>query len=113
MTHEHERPLHERGREEGAHDGHKHGGHEHHEHHGEHEPHHHGPWKLNGQGMIIESQSPETVVRQPIKQPGFNPDTAAIAVLKGSAEPTPPADPSFPSALHPTATHKLTLPPTT
>jgi hypothetical protein len=109
MNHEHERPLHEGGREEGPHDGHKHGEHE--RHHGEHEHHHHGPWKLNVQGVIIESHSPEIAVRQAIKQAGFNPDTPWIIVLKVAGEPKREVDLSFVIDLRHKGIEKLRLTP--
>ena len=102
MNHEHERPLHEGGREEGPHDGHK---------HGEHEYHHHGPWKLNVQGVIIESHSPEIIVRQAIKQAGFNLDTPWIIVLKVAGEPKREVDLSFVIDLRHKGIEKLRLTP--
>lgn len=40
------------------------------------------PWKLNVQGVQIESPEPKIIVRNAIKQAGFNPDTGWIIVLK-------------------------------
>jgi hypothetical protein len=111
MNHEHERPLSEGGHEESAHHGHKHGGHEHHGRHEHHEHHHHGHWKLNVQGVIIESQSPEIVVRQAIKQAGFNPDTPWIIVLKVAGEPKREIDLSFVIDLRHKGIEKLRLTP--
>lgn len=111
MNHEHEKPLHEGKREKGAHDGHKHSEHESHDHHGEHEHHHHESWKLNVQGMIIESPSPEIVVRQAIKRAGFNPDTPWIIVLKVAGEPKREVDLSFVIDLRHKGIEKLRLTP--
>jgi hypothetical protein len=111
MNHEHERPLHGGGREEGDRDGHKHGEHEHHGRHEQHEHHHHGPWKLNVQGVIIESHSPEIIARQAIKQAGFNPDAPWIIVLKVAGEPKREVDPSFVIDLRHKGIEKLRLTP--
>ena len=109
MTHDNDRPLHG-GREEK--DDHRHhDGHEHH-HHGEHEHHHpHGPWKLNVQGVIIESAHPEITVRQAIKDAGFNPDTPWIIVLKVAGEPKKEVDLSFVIDLRHKGIEKLRLTP--
>lgn len=48
-----------------------------------HEP----PWKLNVQGVIIESRLPTIVVRDAIKRAGFDPDAGWIIVLKVAGEP--------------------------
>ena len=90
MSHEPENPLHG-----GTHKGHKPGDDERHDRHGEDEHHDHGPWKLNVQGVIIESPQPEIVVRQAIKQAGFNPDTPWIIILKVAGEPKREVDLSF------------------
>jgi hypothetical protein len=111
MNHEHERPPHDGVHEEGAHDGHKHGEHERQGHHEHHQHHPHGPWKLNVQGVIIESQSPEIVVRQAIKEAGFNPDTPWIIVLKVAGEPKHEVDLSFVIDLRHKGIEKLRLTP--
>src|ERR1700754_2935586 len=62
-----------------------------HHHHGEHhhDPHDHdgGPWKLNVQGVVIESPHPEIGVRHAIKQARFHPDTPCTIILKVAGEP--------------------------
>jgi hypothetical protein len=108
MDNENERPQHG-GREET--DAHKHGEHGDHDHHGEHEHHHHGPWKLNVQGIIIETPHPEIVVRQAIKQAGFNPDTPWIIVLKIAGEPKKEVDLSYVIDLRHEGIEKLRLTP--
>lgn len=45
------------------------------------------PWKLNVQGVVIESQLQTIVARDAIKQAGFNPDAGWIIVLKIVGEP--------------------------
>ena len=81
-------------------------------HHGDHHHHHHdGPWKLNVQGVIIESPQPEIVVRQAIKQAGFNPDTPWIIVLKVAGEPKREVDLSFVIDLRHKGIEKLRLTP--
>jgi hypothetical protein len=47
---------------------------------------HHG-WKLNVQGVLIESQQPTILARDAIKQAGFDPDIPWIIVLKVAGEP--------------------------
>lgn len=108
MNHEHEKPPHEGEHTQGSHPEHEH--HEH-ERHGHHEHHHHGPWKLNVQGVIIESPSPEIVVRHAIKQAGFNPDTPWIIVLKVAGEPKREVDLSFVIDLRHKGIEKLRLTP--
>lgn len=49
----------------------------------EHEP----PWKLDVQGVKIESRQPSILVRDAIKRAGFDPDAGWIIVLKVSGEP--------------------------
>ncbi len=110
MNHDRERPLDGGRNEEGDRDGHKHGEHERHNHHEQHE-HHHAPWRLNVQGVIIESSSPEIVVRQAIKQAGFNPDTPWIIVLKVAGEPKHEVDLSFVIDLRNKGIEKLRLTP--
>jgi hypothetical protein len=46
-----------------------------------------GSWKLNVQGVIIESRLPTIVVRDAIKRAGFDPDAGWIIVLKVAGEP--------------------------
>jgi hypothetical protein len=48
-----------------------------------HEP----PWKLDVQGVKIESRQPTIVAREAIKRAGFDPDAAWIIVLKVAGEP--------------------------
>ncbi|HTW88851.1 MAG TPA: E2/UBC family protein [Candidatus Binataceae bacterium] len=106
MNHEPENPLHG-----GTHERHKPGDDERHDRHGEDEHHHHGPWKLNVQGVIIESPQPEIVVRQAIKQAGFNPDTPWIIILKVAGEPKREVDLSFVIDLRHKGIEKLRLTP--
>jgi hypothetical protein len=117
MNHESDPPLHgerEEGHGHDHHDAHGEHGHHHHggldhEHH--HHHHHHGPWKLNVQGVMIESPQPEIVVRQAIKQAGFNPDTPWIIVLKVAGEPKREVDVSFVIDLRHKGIEKLRLTP--
>lgn len=111
MNHESEKPPQGGGRDEGDHGGHKHGEHERHDHHGEHEHHHHGPWKLNVQGVVIESRSPEIVVREAIKLAGFNPEAPWIIILKVAGEPKREVDLSFVIDLRHKGIEKLRLTP--
>lgn len=53
-----------------------------------HEP----PWKLNVQGVVIESRRPTIVVRDAIKLAGFDPDMGWIIVLKIADEPKKEVD---------------------
>jgi hypothetical protein len=94
-----------RGREEGARHDHRPGD------DGHHHPDHHGPWKLNVQGVVIETPHPEIVVRQAIKQAGFNPDTPWIIVLKVAGEPKREVDLSFVIDLRHRGIEKLRLTP--
>jgi hypothetical protein len=50
------------------------------------------PWRLNVQGVIIESQHPTIVVRDAIKLAGFDPDAGWIIVLKVTGEPRKEVD---------------------
>ncbi len=84
--------------------------HEQTDHSGEHH-HHDGPWKLNVQGVIIESPHPEILVRQAIKQAGFDPDTPWIIILKISGEPKKEVDLSFVIDLRHRGIEKLRLTP--
>jgi hypothetical protein len=92
------------------HDGH---GHHHGDHH--HDDHHHrhdgGPWKLNVQGVVIESPHPEIVVRHAIKQAGFNPDAPWIIILKIAGEPKKEVDLNFVIDLRHKGIEKLRLTP--
>ena len=53
-----------------------------------HEP----TWKLNVQGVVIESARPTIVVRDAIKLAGFDPDADWIMVLKVSGQPKKPVE---------------------
>src|ERR1700728_2489692 len=106
MNHEPEDPL-----QGGTHERHKPSDDERHDRHGEDEHHHHGPWKLNVQGVIIELPQPEIVVRQAIKQAGFNPDTPWIIILKVAGELKREVDLSFVIDLRHKGIEKLRLTP--
>src|SRR3984893_16266961 len=100
------------GRSEKDHGEHNHDGHGHHHGDHHHDDHHHdGPWKLNVQGVVIESPHPEIVVRHAIKQAGFNPDTPWIIVLKVAGEPKREVDLSFVIDLRHKGIEKLRLTP--
>lgn len=86
------------------------GGGEERDRHDDHHP-HHEVWKLNVQGVVIESPKPEIVVRQAIKQAGFNPDTPWIIVLKVAGEPKREVDLSFVVDLRHKGIEKLRLTP--
>lgn len=49
-------------------------------------------WKLNVQGVVIESHQPKIVVRDAIKLAGFDPDAGWIIVLKIAGEPRKEVD---------------------
>ncbi|MCP3404055.1 E2/UBC family protein [Bradyrhizobium sp. CCGB01] len=49
-------------------------------------------WKLNVQGVVIDSRSPQIVVRDAIKLAGFDPDADWIIVLKVAGEPRKEVD---------------------
>jgi Prokaryotic E2 family E len=97
--------------------GHKGAGQHHDEHgHGDQHHHHHDDgvvirWKLNVQGVLIESPHPEIVVRHAIKQAGFNPDTPWIIILKITGEPKKEVDLSFVIDLRNEGIEKLRLTP--
>jgi hypothetical protein len=95
--------------EQGRHDG----GDEHR--HGEHGHRHDDGavifWKLNVQGVVIESPSPEITVRHAIKQAGFNPDTPWIIVLKIAGEPKKEVDLAYVIDLRHKGIEKLRLTP--
>src|SRR5689334_6559034 len=98
MNHDNDSHPHGGGEEPHHHHHEGHGDHHHlgeHEHHHDHHHDHHEVWKLNVQGVIIESLKPEIVVRQAIKEAGFNPDTPWIIVLKVAGEPKREVDLSF------------------
>lgn len=106
MSQDNDPPLHGGHHEEGERKHHHHGEHNHHHHHD-----HQGQWKLNVQGVIIESPQPEIVVRQAIKQAGFNSDTPWIIVLKVAGEPKREVDLSFVIDLRHKGIEKLRLTP--
>ncbi len=103
---------HEHTHDNGEH-GHHNGGHEHH--HGEHGHGHDDGvvilWKLNVQGVVIESPHPEITVRHAIQQAGFNPDTPWIIVLKIAGEPKKEVDLAFVIDLRHKGIEKLRLTP--
>jgi hypothetical protein len=68
-------------------------------------------WKLNVQGVLIESRQPEITVRHAIKEAGFNPDTPWIIVLKIFGEPKHEVDLSFVIDLRHPGIEKLRLTP--
>lgn len=114
MSPEQDKPLNEGGPEDKDQHEHKHhhGEHDHHRH--DHEHHHHGEehhWKLNVQGVVIESPHPEIVVRHAIKRAGFNPDAPWIIVLKIAGEPKKEVDLSFVIDLRHKGIEKLRLTP--
>jgi hypothetical protein len=116
MNHEDDKPLDGGGPEGKDHREHKHhhGEHDHyheheHEHHRHHGEEHH--WKLNVQGVVIESPHPEIVVRHAIKQAGFNADAPWIIVLKIAGEPKKEVDLSFVIDLRHKGIEKLRLTP--
>jgi hypothetical protein len=92
---------------------HNHDGHHHHhgEHHQDHHHHDAGPWKLNVQGVVIESPHPEIGVRHAIKQAGFNPGTPWIIILKVAGEPKKEVDLNFVIDLRHKGIEKLRLTP--
>jgi hypothetical protein len=100
------------GRSEKDHGEHNHDGHGHHHGDHHHDDHHHdGPWKLNVQGVVIESPHPEIVVRHAIKQAGFNPDTPWIIILKIEGEPKKEVDLNYTIDLRHKGIEKLRLTP--
>src|SRR5438105_2961370 len=68
-------------------------------------------WKLNVQGVKIESRQPEITVRHAIKEAGFNPETPWIIVLKIAGEPKREVDLSFVIDLRHPGIEKLRLTP--
>lgn len=111
MSQENHPHPHGQGEEPNPH--HREGGHGDHDRHGGHEHHHphHEVWKLNVQGVIIESRKPEIVVREAIQQAGFNPDTPWIIVLKVAGEPKREVDLAFVIDLRHKGIEKLRLTP--
>jgi len=111
MNQENHSRLHGKGEEPDRHD-HQEALGDHH-HHSEHEHHHphREVWKLNVQGVIVESRKPEIVVRQAIQQAGFHPDTPWIIVLKVAGEPRRDVDLSFVIDLRHKGIEKLRLTP--
>lgn len=114
MTHENnERPKATEPAEKG-HEGPEHGHHGHGHHHEHHHHHDDGVvilWKLNVQGVMIESPHPEITVRHAIKEAGFNPDAPWIIVLKIVGEPKREVDLSFVIDLRHEGIEKLRLTP--
>jgi hypothetical protein len=110
MNHENHSHPHGENEESGHRHHESHGGHHHHAAHEHHHP-QHEVWKLNVQGVIIESRKPEIVVRQAIQQAGFNPDTPWIIVLKVAGEPKREVDLSFVIDLRHKGIEKLRLTP--
>lgn len=71
-----------------------------------------GPiWKINVQGVVIESTKPEITVRQAIKEAGFDPDMPWIIVLKVTGQPKREVDLSFVIDLRQEGIEKLRLTP--
>jgi hypothetical protein len=68
-------------------------------------------WKLNVQGVVIESRQPEITARHAIKEAGFNPETPWIIVLKIAGEPKREVDLSFVIDLRHPGIEKLRLTP--
>ncbi len=68
-------------------------------------------WKLNVQGVVVESAQPHMTVRDAIKQAGFNPETPWIIVLKITGEPKREVDLSFTIDLTHAGIEKLRLTP--
>jgi hypothetical protein len=73
----------------------------------DHEP----PWKLDVQGVKIESRRPIIIARDAIKQAGFDPDAGWIVVLKVSGEPKKEIELSTPIDLKHPGIEKLRLTP--
>ncbi|MGE0278504.1 MAG: E2/UBC family protein [Alphaproteobacteria bacterium] len=68
-------------------------------------------WKLNVQGVEIETPRPRITVRDAIKQAGFNPDSPWIIILKVTGEPKKEVDLSFEIDLRHKGIEKLRLTP--
>lgn len=80
--------------------------------HGHHHDHHHGhSWKLNVQGVVIESPHPTILVRDAIQKAGFDPAAAWIIVLKVAGEPKRPVELSTEIDLRHEGIEKLRLMP--
>lgn len=116
MTNENQESGHEPSHEQReAHNGHHHAGAGGDGHHGgKSECHGDGVvilWKLNVQGVTIESREPKITVRHAIKEAGFNPETPWIIVLKIAGEPKREVDLSFVIDLRHIGIEKLRLTP--
>lgn len=82
------------------------------EHQNGHHHHHHGDtWKLNVQGVIIESPHPTILVRDAIQKAGFDTAAAWIIVLKIAGEPKKPVELSTEIDLRHEGIEKLRLMP--
>lgn len=68
-------------------------------------------WKLNVQGVTIETRHPEIRVRQAIKEAGYNPDTPWIIILKIEGQPKKEVDLDFTIDLRHPGIEKLRLTP--
>ncbi|MEQ1718146.1 MAG: E2/UBC family protein [Hyphomicrobium sp.] len=73
--------------------------------------HHDQRWKLNVQGVIVESDQPIIVVRDAIQRAGFDPAGAWIIVLKIAGEPKKPVELSTEIDLRHEGIEKLRLMP--
>lgn len=78
--------------------------------HGQSHQHGHA-WKLNVQGVVIESLHPTILVRDAIQKAGFDPTSAWIIVLKIVGEPKKPVDLSTEIDLRHEGIEKLRLMP--
>lgn len=81
-----------------------------------HDGHHHDDgvvvlWKLNVQGVEIESPHPEITVKHAIKEAGFNPDSPWIIILKIEGQPKKEVDLNFTIDLRHKGIEKLRLTP--
>ena len=83
--------------------------------HGHHDHHHDDGvvilWKLNVQGVTIESPYPEITVRRAIELAAFNPETPWIIILKVAGEPKKQVDLSYVIDLRREGIEKLRLTP--
>jgi hypothetical protein len=73
--------------------------------------HHEPPWRLNVQGVQIESRQPTIIVREAIKLAGFDPDAGWIIILKVAGEPKRPVELTTPIDLRHPGIEKLRLTP--
>lgn len=69
------------------------------------------PWKLNVQGVPIESRRPSIAVRDAIKQAGFDPEAGWIMVLKVEGQPKKPVELDYVIDLRQPGIEKLRLTP--